>query len=132
MGRVLNLRRDGQPAGSVYIGRGRRGQDAPFGNPHQIGKLSREQVVEAYERDLKQNDALVSRIRNEIADRDVVCFCAPAMCHGHVIVKVATMDDSALAAWKADPNDLVIASWSPADDRQASFGFRERPTRFSR
>lgn len=134
MGRVLNLRRDKIPADAVYIGRGKRGQESPFGNQFVIGKDgSREVVIPLFERALKANEALINRVRSEVAHRDVVCFCSPAICHGHVIVRVAMMSETALAAWRADPDNLVHPMPADTQPAQESFGFAAPPRRgFSR
>lgn len=133
MGRVLNLRRDTIPASAEYIGRARRGQKSPLGNPYVIGTHgTREQVIPMFERDLKKNDTLIEYIRTEVRDRDVVCFCKPAICHGDVIVKVAAMTEAELAAWRADPNDLVHPMPADKPPAQSSFGFDQPRRRFSR
>ena len=133
MGRVLNIRRDNIPPSAEYIGRARRGQSSPLGNHYVIGKHgTREQVIPMYERDLKKNDTLIDYIRNEVRDRDVVCFCKPAICHGDVIVKVAAMSEKELAAWRADPDHLVYPMPSDEKPAQSGFGFDQPRRRFSR
>lgn len=92
MPNVLNKRISGSPKGAVYIGR-----PSKWGNPftHKEGTLaefkvgSRDEAVDAYERWLLSQPDLVQRVRAELAGRDVVCWCAPARCHGDVLVKVA-------------------------------------------
>jgi hypothetical protein len=85
---VLNKHKHGIPAGAVYIGRGSK-----WGNPYVIGQHgNRDQVVDLYE------GALFSRLDSgtltlkDIAalhGKDLVCFCAPHRCHGHVLEEAA-------------------------------------------
>lgn len=79
--RVLNKKVDGVPQGAVYIGR-----PSPWGNPFTIGKHgSRDDVIrkfEAYARErLRDEPEWLAPLRG----RDLVCWCAPEPCHGHVI-----------------------------------------------
>lgn len=123
MGRVLNIHRDKIPSDAIYIGRGKRGQDASFGNQFVIGKHgTRQYVIARYEIELKRNEALIARIRSTIKHHDVVCFCAPAVCHGNVLQKVAAMTDEQVNAWRQDPDDLVVPL-PPAETQQAGFSF---------
>ena len=83
MPRVLNQRRDGRPEGSVYIGR-----PSKWGNPFVIGKDgSRADVIAKYERWLCEAGPL-SQI-GELRGKDLVCWCAPAACHGDVLMRLA-------------------------------------------
>lgn len=94
MPQVLNKRVHGQPPGSVYIGR-----PSLWGNPfsHKDGTLAqfkvstRDEAVERYKAWLLDQPELVARARRELAGKDLVCWCAPARCHGHVLVEVANM-----------------------------------------
>lgn len=80
MPKVLNKHRHGTPSGAVYIGRG-----SPYGNPFKIGEHgTRDDVCERFEREVLP--ALdVSALRG----KDLVCFCAPARCHGDAILRKA-------------------------------------------
>jgi hypothetical protein len=83
--RVLNQHKDGRPASAVYIGR-----PSPFGNPFAIGRDGdREAVMEKYITWLADQPVLVDRARRELAGKDLVCWCAPAACHGHVLRDLA-------------------------------------------
>ncbi len=81
LARVLNKKTHGIPAGATYIGRG-----SPWGNPFPMVRESdRESVIrqfEVYARDrlVREPDWLAP-----LRGRDIVCFCAPRACHGHVI-----------------------------------------------
>jgi hypothetical protein len=83
--RVLNQHRDGRPASAVYIGR-----PSPWGNPFAIGRDGdREAVMGKYVAWLGETPELVDRARRELAGKDLVCWCAPAACHGHVLRDLA-------------------------------------------
>ncbi|WP_018949030.1 DUF4326 domain-containing protein [Thioalkalivibrio sp. ALMg11] len=85
MPKVLNKRRDGVPPGAVYIGRG-----GPWGNPFVLGRDGdRETVIAKYRSHLLARPELVERARAELAGKDLVCFCAPAACHGDVLLEIA-------------------------------------------
>lgn len=78
--RVLNKHRDCIPADAVYIGRG-----SCWGNPFVIGPDgSRNEVIEKYTYWICDNPALLERLK-ELIGKDLVCFCSPKMCHGHVL-----------------------------------------------
>ena len=78
---VLNKHKHGVPAGAAYIGRG-----SVWGNPFVIGADgSRRDVIMqftiyAYKRLRTEPDWL-----EPLRGKDLVCFCAPKDCHGHVI-----------------------------------------------
>lgn len=83
--RVLNQHRDGRPPGAVYIGR-----PSPWGNPFAIGRDGdRDAVMARYMAWLSETPELVDRARRELAGKDLVCWCAPAACHGHVLRDLA-------------------------------------------
>ncbi|MEO2177791.1 MAG: DUF4326 domain-containing protein [bacterium] len=73
---VLNKRNGNIPSDAVYIGRG-----SPWGNPYIIGRDgTREDVVRKFKMiTLKHLDL------TPLIGKDLVCFCAPKLCHGHVI-----------------------------------------------
>lgn len=82
--RVLNKRRAGIPPEAVYIGR-----PSIWGNPFVIGADGdRVTVISKYERWLVQQNDLVGRL-DELRGKDLVCFCAPAACHGDVLLRLA-------------------------------------------
>ena len=94
MPKVLNFHKHGKPAGSVYIGRNRKGQPAnPFGNPFTIPEDgNRQEVIEKFEAWFMGQPGLIERARRELKGRDLVCFCSPQACHGDVLLKIANMD----------------------------------------
>jgi hypothetical protein len=84
MGKVLNKRIHGIPPGAVYIGR-----PSIWGNPFVIGKDgSRGDVIARYETWLLGNAPLVDQLHT-LAGKDLVCWCAPASCHGDVLLRLA-------------------------------------------
>lgn len=82
---VLNKKRDAIPRGSVFIGR-----PSKWGNPFAIGKDgTRDDVITKYAVWLANNPQLMAEARAELRGKNLVCFCAPAPCHGHVLYGVA-------------------------------------------
>ena len=64
----------------VYIGRGSK-----WGNPFIIGRDgTREEVVHKYVCYLTES-GLENDIFEELSGKDLVCYCAPKLCHGHVL-----------------------------------------------
>jgi hypothetical protein len=84
MPQVLN-KRTGEPAGSVYVGR-----PTIWGNPFTIGKDgTRAEVVLKYSAWLNERPELKAKARAELRGKDLVCWCAPALCHAQVLLSVA-------------------------------------------
>ena len=72
----------------VYIGR-----PGPFGNPFVVGRDgTREEVIEKYAEWLRAQPKLVARVKRELKDCVLGCWCAPKACHGEVLVAVANGD----------------------------------------
>ena len=64
----------------VYIGRGSK-----WGNPFVIGVHgTREQVVHRYVLYLSSRPDLIDAIP-ELESKNLICYCAPKLCHGHVL-----------------------------------------------
>jgi len=82
---VLNKHHGNIPADAVYIGRGSK-----WGNPFVIGRDGdRNEVCNAYDR-----YAPTHFTKKELASlhgKDLVCFCAPARCHGHTLEMLAKL-----------------------------------------
>jgi hypothetical protein len=94
MCRVLNKHHAGVPAGAVYIGRGSK-----WGNPFRIGPDGdRAAVIAKYERWLADQHQLL-RALDELRGRDLVCFCAPAACHGDLLLRLANATREERIAW---------------------------------
>lgn len=68
----------------VYIGR-----PSKWGNKFVIGKDgSREEVVAKYEEWLRQQPELMAALP-ELKGRVLGCWCAPQLCHGDVLARLA-------------------------------------------
>jgi hypothetical protein len=94
MCRVLNKHVCGTPTGAVYIGRGGR-----WGNPFRIGvDGDHAAVIAQYEAWLRGQHGLL-RTLGELRDKDLVCYCAPAPCHGDLLVRLANGTRAELIAW---------------------------------
>lgn len=69
--------------GAIYIGRPSR-----WGNPFVVGRDgTREEVVAKYEQYLLSS-GLIDHI-GELEGRNLACWCAPQLCHGHVLLRYA-------------------------------------------
>lgn len=84
---LLNKYKDNIPSDAVYIGRGSK-----WGNPYPIGPLwgDRNQVCNLFESFFKAQYESGAISKEELASlygRPLVCFCAPARCHGETILK---------------------------------------------
>ena len=91
---VLNKRITGIPAGAVYIGRG-----SDWGNPFRIGPDGdRATVIAKYETWLAGQHGLL-RALDDLRGRDLVCFCAPAPCHGDLLLRLANASREARIVW---------------------------------
>lgn len=83
--RTHNKRAKTAPKNAVYIGR-----PSKWGNPFEIGKDGdRNTVIEKYRRYLEHHPELLEAARRELHGKDLVCWCAPAACHGDVLIEVA-------------------------------------------
>lgn len=83
--RTLNRHRDAIPPGAVYVGR-----PSKWGNPFVIGlDGNREQVVTLFCKYIYERPELIAAARIELRGRDLVCFCAPQLCHADVLRIVA-------------------------------------------
>lgn len=74
----------------VYIGRpskwGNRFSHLPKSSAKYLCR-TRGDAIEAYEYDIKGNEALLSALP-EIAGKTLGCWCKPLPCHGDVLVKL--------------------------------------------
>lgn len=78
---VLNKKVVGVPAGAKYIGRG-----SPWGNPYVMrGEADRVNCVMRFEGYAKARLAREPNWLDPLIGFDLVCFCAPRWCHGHVL-----------------------------------------------
>jgi hypothetical protein len=76
----------------VYIGR-----PSIFGNPFsfkegttaQFKVSSREEAVSKFEEWLLEQPELVAKVKAELKNKTLGCFCAPLLCHGDVLARIA-------------------------------------------
>lgn len=98
---IHNCSREAIRRGDVYVGRrskglygqGIEGADGRFGNPFSLrGKMSRDVVVDAYERYARDRLERDADWRDQVKDlhgRRLFCWCAPKRCHAEVLAKIA-------------------------------------------
>jgi len=85
MPKVLNKRTDKIPSDAIYIGR-----PSVYGNPFPITSTrSRTQSVELFKKYFDKNDNLKKLVKSELKGKDLVCWCAPLLCHGHILREYA-------------------------------------------
>jgi hypothetical protein len=73
----------------VYIGR-----PSIWGNPFIIGKDgSREEVIEKYIKYLNDSPDLIKRAKEELNEKILGCWCAPNLCHGHILAQLANEEN---------------------------------------
>lgn len=80
------------PPGSVYIGR-----PSKWGNPFVLKDgESREECLRKYEAWLTSRPDLVADVKRELRGKSLVCFCAPELCHGDVLIRIANEEGEAI------------------------------------
>jgi hypothetical protein len=91
---ILNFYREGCkiPANAIYIGRHSAKNGLPgskYANPFPAkNEEERPRVVQKYQNWLAQEINQGRITREELAElhgKDLVCYCAPKLCHGHVL-----------------------------------------------
>lgn len=87
MPKVLNKRKLKLGDRGVYIGRPSKWGNYPA--TELPDDAPREAKVLAYRRWLEANPWFVEQVRKELAGKDLICWCAPAMCHGDVLLEYA-------------------------------------------
>jgi Domain of unknown function (DUF4326) len=92
--KILNKHAVRTPAGAVYIGRGSK-----WGNPFKVGQHGdRATVIAKHEAWLRDQHDLLRSI-GELRGKDLVCFCAPAACHGDLLLRLANGSREDMIAW---------------------------------
>ena len=82
--KVHNKRAMTAPVDPVYIGR-----PSIWGNPFVIGRDGdRDAVIAKFEAYLDSRPELLTRL-GELRGEHLVCWCAPARCHGDVLLRRA-------------------------------------------
>lgn len=88
MPRVLNKYKDVIPHDAVYIGR-----PSMWGNPFPLTKnTNRQEVIEKYTNWIVLQPHLIEAAKLHLRGKDLVCFCAPLLCHGDVLQMIAEQD----------------------------------------
>lgn len=78
---VVHCKRDEY---DIYIGR-----PSPFGNPFVLGKDgNRKEVIEKYRAWIQTQPDLLAQL-HELKGKRLGCWCAPKLCHGHVLAELA-------------------------------------------
>lgn len=99
---VLNKHHGNIPKDAIYIGRGSR-----WGNPFVIGKDgNRDEVINKYrnrllfyyQQSMETFDEELIKALAALHGKNLVCFCAPKRCHGHILEE--------FAAWAHEHLDL--------------------------
>ena len=94
MCKVLNKHAAGIPTGAVYIGRGSK-----WGNPFKIGQDGDRAAVIAKHGTWLRGQHTLLRSISELWGKDLVCFCAPAPCHGDLLLQLANGSREEMIAW---------------------------------
>lgn len=97
MPKIYNKHHKNAPSNAVYIGR-----PSKWGNPFthiggqtlaQFVVKDRDAAVTAYREWLMNQPELLAAAKKELAGCDLVCWCAPAKCHGDVLLEIANSGD---------------------------------------
>jgi hypothetical protein len=80
-------KRKGEPYDD-YVGR-----PSAFGNPFRAGRDgTREEAVKKFEEHLLNDPELLTRVRKELQGKVLGCYCAPLLCHSHVLAWYANIE----------------------------------------
>lgn len=79
----------------VYVGR-----PGPLGNPFTVRDYGRKDAIRCYLYWLGYRPDAVAQIRIALAGKVLSCWCAPALCHGEILARLA--DGEGLADIRAD------------------------------
>jgi len=85
MPKVYNKHHKNAPKDAVYIGRGSK-----WGNSFIIGvDGDRTEVVRKFKDRVDNDETFKKEIKEKLKGKDLVCYCAPAMCHGDYLLQIA-------------------------------------------
>lgn len=87
-------------AWDIYVGRLKPTERPnPWANPYRVSEHGK-RAMTLYLDHLEQHPELVERARRELPRKVLACWCAPRLCHGEVLARLA--DGEPLAAIRAD------------------------------
>jgi len=92
--RVLNKHATGRHDGAIYIGRGSK-----WGNPFRIGVDGDRATVIAKHACWLRDQHHLLRALDELRGKDLLCFCAPAACHGDLLLRLANATREERIVW---------------------------------
>lgn len=104
--KVVNLRNHGVEY-DVYVGRPSRWvglAGSEWANPHKMQgetDAERRHVVIMFENDLFHDIDRANRMRWALGGKTLACWCAPKLCHAHIISWLANCPLSEYEEWKA-------------------------------
>lgn len=79
---VVDIKKDPY---DIYIGR-----PTKWGNPFKLNiDGDRFTVVNKYAEYIKSKPDLMKEAKNELRGKTLGCFCAPLLCHGHILWTIA-------------------------------------------
>jgi len=81
----------------VYIGRYNpsiKSASYEWGNPFVIGKDGdRNDVISKFQKYILENKEMVTKAKKELKGKILACWCAPELCHGNVLAKIANENE---------------------------------------
>lgn len=84
----------------VYVGRNRcprTNKVGVWGNPFEIGRDgNRTEVIKKFKEWIEGQPELMEKARQELRNKRLGCWCAPAACHGEVLWEIANSPSPAL------------------------------------
>lgn len=92
---VLNKRNlNALPENSVYCGR-----PSKWGNPFNK-EMVREIAVVKHKNWVLSNPAFIEEIKTELKGKDLVCWCAPKICHCDILLQIANPGIEEFFSWQ--------------------------------
>ena len=123
--KVLNIHKVGKNVpGAALIMR-----PSKYGNPIRLGADgNREDVLVQYRTWLTGQPDLIEDMRRELAGKDLLCCCAPRLCHGHVMRDVIMAPGLVADGYAEHPSQIRVydaaegAVFSKASEAHGLFG----------
>lgn len=93
MSKVVHCKKDQY---DIYIGR-----PSIYGNPfsHKEGTLAkykvhtREEAIEKYKEWLYSQPELINKVKTELKNKILGCWCKPLSCHGDILLEIANEEN---------------------------------------